>query len=275
MGTSYRATLRRAVTLCDVGVRFGAPVTVTLAPAGIGEGLMLTRSDLGATWPLDLGHAAPGPGCTVSRSDDAEVHFTEHLLAALVGCGVSDCRIALDGREVPLFDGSALPMVEAVRDAGIVRSTEVWQPVVITQAELVAEAGAALCALPGEPEFTYALAYDHPLIGREVASFFPTRDDFALELAPARTFITAEEAQAAQAAGLLAAGTEENSIVIYPDHLSEEPALPQPFARHKLVDLLGDLFLLGRPVIGRVLAFHTGHRHNHELARRLAVQAAT
>ncbi|MCD6360789.1 MAG: UDP-3-O-acyl-N-acetylglucosamine deacetylase [Armatimonadetes bacterium] len=274
MQSATRATLRSPVTLCDIGVRFGADIELVLAPAPLEEGITLTRSDKGVTWPLDLEHSGPGPGCSVSGEGDLQVHFVEHVLAALAGCGVSDCRISLDGPEVPLFDGSALPLVEAITGAGLVQSSQPWEPLTVSDAVLVSDEGMALCALPGEAEFTYALAYDHPLIGSEVATFRPGLDDFAAELAPARTFITAEEAQAAQAAGLLAAGSEENSVVVYADHISEEPALPQPFARHKLVDLIGDLFLLGRPVVGRITAFYTGHRHNHELARLLAGQNA-
>ena len=268
--TTSRATLRSAAKLRGVGVRFGGEVELVLAPAEIGAGLTMERADLGASWPLDLAHTQPGPGCTISGEGEAAVHFVEHVLAALVGSGVSDCAVSVDGPEAPLLDGSALPLVEAIREAGVARSSQEWAPVVVTEAALVCDEGAALCALPGEAEFSYALDFDHPLIGSEVASFMPGRDDFAADLAPARTFITVEEAEGARAAGLLAAGGEENSVVVYPDHLSEEPALPQAFARHKLMDLIGDLFVLGRPIIGRVMGFYTGHRHNHELARRLS-----
>ncbi|HUS81579.1 MAG TPA: UDP-3-O-acyl-N-acetylglucosamine deacetylase [Armatimonadota bacterium] len=265
-----RATLRAPVRLRDIGVRFGREVELTLAPAEIGAGLTIGRSDLGLAWPLNRDHCAAGQGCSISGEGEATVYFIEHVLAALAGCLISDCAVSLDGPEVPLFDGSTLPLVEAIADAGVARSSQPWPPVVVTEPILVPDAAAALCALPGEAELTYALAYDHPMIGRELASFRPGTDDFATELAPARTFIMVQEAEAARAAGLLAAGSEENSVVVYPDHLSEEPALPQAFARHKLVDMIGDLFVLGRPVLGRVLGFYTGHRHNHELARRLA-----
>lgn len=268
--TMSRATLRVPAKLRDVGVRFGGEVELILSPAEVGAGLSLTRTDLGATWPLDLAHTEPGPGCTISGEGEAAVHFVEHVLAALVGCGVSDCAVSVDGPEVPLLDGSALPLVQAIREAGVAVSSQEWQPLVLTEAVLVGDDGAALCALPGEAEFSYALAFDHPLIGSEVASFAPGRDDFAADLAPARTFITVEEAEGARAAGLLAAGGEDNSVVVYADRLSSRSALPQAFASHKLLDLIGDLFVLGRPIVGRVMGFYTGHRHNHDLARRLS-----
>ncbi len=268
-----RATLAETASITGTGVRFGGEVELTLQPAEIGSGLTIARNDLGANWPLDLAHSKPGPGCTISGEGDAGVHFVEHILAALVGCGVSDCRIELNGPEVPLLDGSALPLVTAIAAAGVARSDAPWEPIVVAEPALIAQDGAALCALPGEAEFTYALSFDHHLMGSEMATFLPASGDFAADLAPARTFITAEDAELAKNVGLLAAGSEENSVVVYADHISEEPALPQSFARHKLLDLIGDLFLLGRPVVGRVMAFYTGHRQNHELARLLAAQA--
>ncbi len=268
------ATLSRCVQAREMGVRSGREIELRLEPAGTGAGLTLVRSDLGEQWPLDLAHSRPGPGCTISGEGDAAVCFVEHLLAVLSACGVTDARILLDGPEVPMFDGSALPLLELVEQAGIARSGGEPEPLVIREPVAVMDDGAAVFVVPGEPaELTYALHHDHPLIGRGFASFRPDADDFATELAPARTFITVEGAEAARAAGLLKAGSEENAVVVYPDHLSEEPTLPDAFARHKLVDLMGDLYLLGRPVLGRIFAFYTGHAHNHALARQIATQA--
>ncbi|MGC9318571.1 MAG: UDP-3-O-acyl-N-acetylglucosamine deacetylase [Armatimonadota bacterium] len=266
-----RATVRVDASAADIGVRSGQQVKLTLAPAEIGAGLTLERSDLGRRCPLDLEHCAAGPAATVCGEGEAAVCFVEHLLAALWARGVTDCVVRIDGPEVPLFDGSALPMLELIDEAGVARSGAPLEPLEVAEPAMVIDEHRALCALPGEPaEFAYSLDYDHPVIGRQFASFVPGRDDFDVEVAPARTFITLEEAEELREAGLLAAGSEENCLVVYPDHCSQEPAIPQAFARHKLLDLLGDLYLLGRPVLGRVFAFYTGHRHNHELARMLA-----
>ena len=268
-----RGTLERAVRTRDLGVRSGREIELALEPAGIGQGLVLARSDLGEEWPLDLAHCQPGLGCTVSGEGEAAVVFVEHLMAALGAAGVTDARISLNGPEVPMFDGSALPLLSLIEQAGVVTSDAELHPLAVEEPLLVADEAMALFAMPGEPaELAYVLKYDHPLIGSAFAAFCPDTGDFAAELAPARTFLTVEEAEAARAAGLLNAGGEENALVVYADHLSEEPALPNAFARHKLVDLLGDLYLLGRPVVGRIFAFYTGHKHNHALAHTLAEQ---
>ncbi|MEA3400678.1 MAG: UDP-3-O-acyl-N-acetylglucosamine deacetylase [Armatimonadota bacterium] len=266
-----RATVKSAASAAGVGVRSGQDVTLTIGPAEIGAGLTVERADLGERWPLDLAHCAPGPGATVCGEGDAAVCFIEHLLAALWSRGITDCLVSLDGPEVPLFDGSALPLLEVIDEAGVARSGAPLEPLEVGEPAMVIDEHRALCALPGEPaEFAYSLEHDHPLIGRQFVSFVPERDDFEVEVAPARTFITLEEAEELREAGMLAAGSEENCLVVYPDHCSEEPAISQAFARHKLLDLLGDLYLLGRPVLGRIFAFYTGHRHNHELAHMLA-----
>ncbi len=273
MSHGTRATLRSSASATDLGVRFGGEVTLTIGPAEIGAGLIIERADLGARRPLDLPHCSPGPGCTVAGEGEVAVCFVEHLMAALWARGVTDCVVSVDGPEVPLFDGSAMPLLALIDEAGLARSGRPLEPIEVAEPILICEGERALAALPGEPaEFAYSLDYEHPLIGREFARFRPESGAFEAELAPARTFITLEEAEAAREAGLLAAGTERNSVVIYRDHVSEPPAVPHAFARHKLVDLVGDLYLLGRPLTGRVFAFGTGHRHNHELARMLADQ---
>jgi UDP-3-O-[3-hydroxymyristoyl] N-acetylglucosamine deacetylase len=265
-----RVTLADTARATAIGVRFGADVMLEIGPSEIGEGILLERADMGERWPLDLWHSSPGPGCSISGGGDAAVHYVEHLMAALWARGVTDCLVRVDGREVPLFDGSVVPLLEMIDAAGVVETDTPIDPLVCGEAITVSDDGRAACALPGSPlSYAYALRYRHRLIGRQFANFQPTRDDFDTTLAPARTFITSEEAEEAQAAGLLAAGSEENAIVVYPDHLSEEPALENAFARHKLVDMIGDLYLIGRPLEGRFFGFYSGHQQNHELAHAL------
>ncbi len=270
MSDPTRATLRGEASATATGVRFGGEVTLRLAPGEIGGGIVLERADLGERWPLDLDHSAPGPGCSISGEGEAAVHFVEHLMAALWARGISDCLASVDGREVPLFDGSVRPILALIDEAGVAPSAQPNEPLVVDQALLSSNEKRAVCALPGKPaSYAYALWYRHPMIGRQFASFHPDNEDFDAMLAPARTFVTVEEAEQAREAGLLAAGSEENCIVVHQDHVSDEPELPVPYARHKLVDMIGDLYLLGRPLVGRFFGFYTGHQQNHDLAHEL------
>ncbi len=268
--TDTRATLSDRAFATAIGVRFGGDVTLSVAPADIGEGIVLERTDMDRQWPLDLDHSQPGPGCTISGEGKAGVHFVEHIMAALWARGVTDCRVSVDGREIPLFDGSVQPILALIDEAGVEPSSEPWKPLVIDQPLLSSDERCAVSVLPGRPtSFAYALWYQHPMIGRQFASFQTAKNDFDTHLAPARTFITVEEAEKAQAAGLLAEGGEENAIVIYEDHVSDEPDLRAAYARHKIVDMIGDLYLLGRPVTGRFFGFYTGHEQNHQLAHEI------
>jgi len=205
----------------------------------------------------------------------------EHLLSALAGLGVSDAMIELHGPEVPIGDGSALPFVEALRAAGLVELGEdaVGPIVVKERIEIEDPRGAAagrMVAEPGEGpglELVYHLDYGpgSPLAAQTVRFVSnPGADDYATAIAPARTFSTLEEAVAMRRMGLFGHLTPAQMLVIGPDgpventyRFSDEPA------RHKVLDMLGDLSLAGRPIRGRVTAWRSGHALNHAMARRL------
>jgi len=213
------------------------------------------------------------PDCTAIGDTDTHVLFVEHLLAVLAAAGVTDATIEVSGPEVPLFDGSAKPLWEAVQNVGVKPLAGEIAPVRLLAPVIVEDGDAFIAALPAQRvEFFYAFAIDHPLIGNQWATYCPDTDDFGTQIAPARTFIEYERALAAQQAGQLKGGSERNAIVIYPDRFSAEPELPQAFAGHKLLDLLGDLYVLGRPLQARVIAVRSGHKQNLMLAKRLAAE---
>jgi len=266
-----RATLARNVEVRDTGVRTGLEITVTLRPAPAGAGLLLRRTDVNAQWPIGIETAQPSPDCTAIGDSQTQVMFVEHLLAVLSAAGITDAVIDVSGPEVPLFDGSAKPLWEAVEKGGVQPLTGEVMPLELREPVLVQDADRFIVALPaGRAEYYYMLVSDHPLIGQQWASYCPDIDDFGTQIAPARTFIEYERGLAAQQAGQLKGGSEHNAIIVYPDHLSAPPELPQAFARHKLLDLIGDLYLLGRPVQARIIAVGTGHQQNLLLAKQLA-----
>jgi UDP-3-O-[3-hydroxymyristoyl] N-acetylglucosamine deacetylase len=271
-----RRSLGRAVHLEGLGVRSGRHVRVELLPAPGGAGLRLERTDTAESWPLDLSAAFAAPGGSAVGTAESSVLYVEHLLAALSAAGVTDATVRVDGPELPLLDGSALPWVNLLAEAGVVATGGEVVPLVVAEPVVLCAGETFLSALPAaEAEFVYVLDHPHPLVGRQWARFRPATDDFAADLAPARTFTTEAEARWAQEQDLLRAGSEENAIVLYPDRLSQEPALPHAFARHKLLDLLGDLYLLGRPVQARIVAYQSGHRLNQQLAQALRSQAGS
>ncbi len=274
---SARAIPRRTLSqpagpITGIGVRSGRDITVCLLPAGPGDGLRIHRTDLGKWVPLHLDYALDLPSCTAvgTGSQDATL-FLEHLMAVLHVHAITDLVVEVDGPEIPLLSGSALPWHELVVTAGTRDLEETVEPLVVSQRHRVSTDTKELSAFPWTPPtFTYHLHYDHPMIGSQSVTTGATPEIFASELAPARTFAPVEELDQAREAGLLPAGSEENCLVIYPDRYSAEPTLPEEFARHKIVDLLGDLYLLGRPIVGGVTGVLTGHADNRALLRHIA-----
>jgi UDP-3-O-[3-hydroxymyristoyl] N-acetylglucosamine deacetylase len=201
----------------------------------------------------------------------------EHLLSALAGGGITDCLVHVDGPELPIGDGSARVWVDALAQAGVAELDGVAARAPRTLAEpllLSEKGGAFIAAFPSEAlRLTVAIAFDHALVGTQVARFEPARgDDYGEEIAPARTFGFWEEVEALRAAGRARGGSEDNAVVVYPDRYSAPLRFANEFARHKLLDLLGDLSLIGSPLAADVIAHRPSHRLNTEFARLLEVR---
>ncbi|MEN6404096.1 MAG: UDP-3-O-acyl-N-acetylglucosamine deacetylase [Armatimonadia bacterium] len=284
--THRRGTLDHAVALPPaVGTLCLRPVTVRLLPADVGAGLRLKREDTGQEWPVGLEYLVPATNCTAFGDETGQVAFMEHLLACLWAAEITDAVISTDGPEIPLYDGSGRGLWAAVGEAGRKGSAEAIEAIEVTEPVWLVEEGQALIGLPLEQSgsetpptgssstgsssvFTYVLEHPHPVIGRQWAEF-EAGDDFGAEVAPARTWATAEQIRSTRG---MEPGPDVEALclIVYDDRMSEEPTLPQALARHKLLDLLGDLYVCGRPVEGRIVALKTGHGDNHEFLRRLA-----
>ena len=275
MGTRgvRRATLAREVTLAGHAVRtHGGAVALRLAPGD--EGLVFVRDDTGARYRAALEQVVPVPNCTALGADGAPaVLFVEHVLSALVGLDYTDAEIHVDGAEVPLLDGSALPLVTALADVGRTPLDGELAPLSPTEPVVVGDGARSLALLPADAwSADYTLVHPHPLIGEDRLAL-NALDSYATAIAPARTFATVEELAALRDAGLLKGGSEADLLVVHPDRLSSPLRLAHEFAAHKLLDLIGDLALVGAPVVGCLVARRTGHADNQALAR--ALRAAT
>jgi len=271
MTSVARKTIRDEIEIVGLGIRSGRQITVRLLPAEADCGITVTRSDLDLTWPVDLEHTLPLPNCTSIGDDRGRVDFVEHLMAVLWSWGITDVQVAVDGPEIPLLDGSALPFYQAIETAGQKSLAAEYAPIAPNEPIFHIAEDQALILLPADAaRFSYSLVHPHPLIGHQFADLDTTTDDFGKDIAPARTFVTEHELQQLQQAGMIAAGSEENCLVVYDDHYSQPPFVGNALARHKLLDLLGDLYLLGRPLSAHVLAYRTGHADNQALARRIA-----
>jgi UDP-3-O-[3-hydroxymyristoyl] N-acetylglucosamine deacetylase/3-hydroxyacyl-[acyl-carrier-protein] dehydratase len=272
-------TLKSAVALSGHGLFAGAPVTATLRPASAGSGIVFRRSDLPGTpdIPASIDYVIDRPRRTSLRRGEASVEMVEHCLSALSGLGVDNAVIDVNAPELPAGDGSASNFVDAIRSVGTVPQQSAREPLVVREPITVRDGEAMVTALPADgedSEFLYVLDYGPTSpIARQVHSFTLSPVAYAEQIAPARTFSTLDEARAMWDQGFFKHLTAKEMLVIGDQgpvdnayRLQDEPV------RHKLLDMVGDLALVGRPLVGRFVAVRSGHALNHRLARELVTR---
>jgi UDP-3-O-[3-hydroxymyristoyl] N-acetylglucosamine deacetylase/3-hydroxyacyl-[acyl-carrier-protein] dehydratase len=279
-------TIGKAARLSGVGLHTGAEIRVELLPAEPGSGVYFVRTDLAGQPRVEARpeNLVSRPRRSALARGDASVETTEHLLAALSGAGVQNLEVRIDGPELPGLDGSALPYYEAIREAGVTpqgrraREIRVSHPIALT------ERGASIIAFSRSAGFRVGYTLDYSGMRRQTQPGCPTtqfleldlgEETFAREIAPARTFVLEEEIAALRAEGLGKGATVENTLVLGKDGilLGNRLRFDDEFVRHKILDLLGDLYLLGSRLQGHVLATKSGHGLNVELARRIQESA--
>ena len=258
----------------------GETATVTFAPAAPGAGITFVREQDGkvATIPAVVGNVLKRPRRTCLRNGTLFVETVEHCMAALAGLGVDNAVVRVTGGhvgELPGGDGSSQPFVEALQEAGVTEQDAPSDPLVIRKPVQVSADGATLAALPG-PSDRLEVIYDFEApspVGRQTLSFRLGDDDFVKNLAPARTFVFENEAKELRARGLGKHLTPKELLVISATGpIDNAFRFADECCRHKVLDLIGDLALVGRPLRGRVVAYKSGHHLNHLLARKLLEQ---
>ncbi len=280
MQPQQQHTIAGPTRLSGQGLFTGRQVQVTLRPAPENHGIVFVRSDLGgAQVPALIRHVVKRPRRTALKIGEAEVHTCEHVMGALAGLGVDNALIELDGPELPLLDGSAKPYVEAIETAGLKKTTAPRQGLIVHEPVVIEHDGKMIAALPDRQpamQVIFDLEYAHPFIGRQMHRFAlgENRNGFVREIAPARTYATEQEAQTLRQAGIGTHLTEKDVLIIGDGGPLGGNALryDDELVRHKVLDLIGDLYLLGVPVQGRIIASRTSHADNHQLARRLLAQ---
>ena len=273
----WRKTLKRSVSVKGVGLHTGERTTVTLHPTDEGNGIIfIVPNGRGA---VDIPALTPFVTDTRRRvvlaKDGVSVQTVEHLLAACFGMGVTDLIVEVDGSELPIGDGSAQLWVDAFKEAGIVCLNEP-APLFSPTETVTVQDGNALITIAPNDRFTATVTFvtDHPLVGVQTTTFDEETDDFVTAIAPARTFGFWEEVEALLTQGLAKGGSLENALVVFPDRYSSPLRFPDELARHKLLDLMGDLMLLGRRLTAKVTAKASGHSLHHRLCQTLWHQVA-
>src|SRR5689334_3625634 len=256
-----RKTINTKVSISGIGLHSGIYTKVELHPAHAGSGITFVRADLGLRIPaLQASTTALDHATTVGR-DDVSVGTVEHLLSAIMACGITDVDIHIDGPEVPIVDGSALPFMHLIDAAGV-RELRSEIPVLrITQPIEIVDGDKSIRISPANRLILkYKIDFDHPSIGKEAFHFDFEHDNFLKKIAPARTFGFMRDVEKLRAAGLARGGSVENCVVLDDRGVVNGPLrFKDEFVRHKILDLLGDLALVGRPIVGEITAHRAGH----------------
>ena len=264
-------TLRRQVSCAGIGLHSGDKVTLSLKPAPANSGIRFRRSDLGGLEiPATVDHLAGIHYATGLASRDGSVETVEHLLAALVGLGVDNAIVELNHPEVPIMDGSAAPFVYLVQEAGT-RLLQVPRQVLrVTRPVELSRGDKRMAVYPCDHlRVSYSISFDHPLLRHQARTVSLVGDAFVEEIAPARTFGFLKEVEMLRQHGLALGGSLENAVVIGETGVLNALRFEDEFVRHKILDAMGDLALVGRPLLGHVVAHRAGHALHTAFAAKL------
>jgi UDP-3-O-[3-hydroxymyristoyl] N-acetylglucosamine deacetylase len=262
-------TLRRSVSCAGIGLHSGTKVTLSLKPAPADFGIRFRRADLGGLEvPATVQHVGRIHYATGLAREAAKVNTVEHLLAALMSMGVDNVLVELNSPEVPIMDGSAAPFVYLVQEAGIKRLPNPRRFLKVLRPLSLSRGEKRIALYPSDHfKVTYSIAFDHPLLRHQSRTLRITEDTFVDEIAPARTFGFLREVEMMRQSGLALGGSLENAVVIGDTAvLNHTLRFHDEFVRHKILDVIGDMALVGRPIIGHIVAHRGGHALHTEFA---------
>ena len=269
-------TLRRHVSCVGIGLHSGNKVNLTLKPAPADFGIRFRRTDLGdLEVPATVHNLAGIQLATGLARNEVSIDTVEHLLAALVSLGVDNVIVELNSPEVPIMDGSAAPFIYLIQEAGVKRLQAPRKYLKIVRPIMISRGDKRIALYPSEHfKVTYSISYDHPLLRHQSRTLRITEESFIEQLAPARTFTFLKDVETLRQNGLALGGSLENAIVLGETGvLNNALRFEDEFVRHKILDAIGDLALVGYPVIGHLFAHRAGHALHTEFAAKILEEA--
>lgn len=267
-------TLAQPAACCGIGLHSGLIANLELRPLPPSSGIVFERVDLPGkpTVVAAVRNVTSTVFATTIESRGVSVGTVEHLLAAFAGLGVDNALVQVDAAEVPILDGSALPFVDLARNAGVLEQDAVQPHLRILKTVEIVEGQRAAGFYPSdELVVTCRISFDHPLIGEQRASYRHDERDFARGIGPARTFGMKRDVEVLLEQGMARGGSADNAVVLTEDGVLNEGGLrfEDEFVRHKILDCLGDMALLGFPVLGHFVGIRSGHELHARLMRKL------
>ena len=277
-----QTTIAKPVTVSGFGFWSGQDVTIEFRPADEETGIVFVRTDLAGTprIPAVIQNRVPGPRRTTLVDNGCAVEMVEHVMAALAGMQIDNCELCVDRAEMPGMDGSSIGFVEALLEAGREEQEALRDAIVVSSPTRVEEGDSWIQANPcrsDAPKFSYQLDYPHqPCVGAQSFSAMLREETFIREIAPARTFLLKSEAELLQQQGLGTRVTHQDVLVFDEQGpIDNTLRFSDECARHKLLDMIGDLALSGKDMYGEFVARKSGHRMNSQMVFALLQQVAT
>jgi UDP-3-O-[3-hydroxymyristoyl] N-acetylglucosamine deacetylase len=269
----FQRTLSTSISCEGIGLHSGKPVRMTLKPAPAGTGIMFIRTDLGhAEVKAIAANTAATSYATTLCQNGVSIQTVEHLLATFAGLNIDNTYVEIDSDEVPIMDGSAMPFVKIVVEAGI-ESQDALQPVMkVIKPIFVREGSKQLAIWPAESaSVSYFIDFNHPMLKEQSLSYQPSEEAFLREVSSARTFGFLSDVKTLQANGLAKGASLNNAVALDHESVINEEGLryQDEFVRHKILDLVGDLSLVGMPIIGHIVAHKSGHGLNAQMVGKL------
>ena len=266
-------SIARDITYSGVGLHTGNETIINFKPALPDSGVKFVRIDLEGkpSIPCDIDHVIDVARGTTLGEGEAKVHTVEHVLAALAGLGIDNLIVEINANEPPVVDGSAMPFIETLSEAGVITQDKPKKFFEISEPIYISHDGVMLAVFPDPGlHISFTLNYDHPALKSQFASFEITEDIFKKEIAQARTFCFLQEVESLQEHGLIKGGSLDNAVVIGDESIPVDTLrYEDEFVRHKILDLVGDFYLLGAPIKGHIVAIKSGHALNVQMVRRL------
>lgn len=275
----FQRTVKHEIGCKSIGLHSGRKVGMVIKPAGVDEGIVFVRSDLQGNnhnrIKADVHNVRDTTLATTLGLNGVTVSTVEHLMSAFSGMGVDNAVVEVDAPEVPIMDGSSRPFVELLKGVGTQAQGKCKRMLVIKKEVSVSEGESTAMLLPF-PEFriTYKIEFNHPSIGLQSYDMKLSDVSYEEEICAARTFGFLKDVEYLQAKGLALGGSLRNAVVLDEHRVINKGGLrfPGEFVKHKILDAIGDLSLLGIPIIGHFVAFKSGHRLNNLLLKELMVR---
>jgi len=269
-----QCTIHKTVAISGIGLHSGERINMTLRPAEAGTGVVFHRlvGTQTVTIPARSENVVDTRLATVLGRGEVRISTVEHLLATLSAYGIDNLHIDIDGPEVPVMDGSAAPFASLIETAGLRKLKKSRIYLAIRQPVTVSDGEKRVNIIPSRFfRMTYDIAFEHPCISLQQRSLKVTAETFRRELASARTFGFLHDVERLKAIGLARGGSLDNAIVIDDQRILNPEGLrfPDEFVRHKILDAIGDLSLIGYPLLGHVRAYKAGHDINHRLVEKI------